>query len=81
MRARTAGIGAHSAPVRAALCHKLACLGVTFDEHAKDANGPRVSAADNRVSVWVIPTDAGLMIAQHTPALVRQDRKARVKVG
>ncbi len=72
----TAGIGEHSAPVRAALCRKLAWLGVKLDEQANASNGPRISAADSAVSVWVIPTNEELMIAQHTLALVRpwQDR-------
>jgi acetate kinase len=67
----TAGIGEHSAPVRAALCAKLAWLGVKLDRQANDSNGPRISTADSRVSVWVIPTDEELMIAQHTLALIR----------
>ena len=66
----TAGIGEHSAPVRAALCGKLAWLGVKLDEPANAANGPRISTPDSRVSVWVIPTNEELMIAQHTLALV-----------
>jgi acetate kinase len=67
----TAGIGEHSAPVRAALCGKLAWLGMKMDKQENDSNGPRISTADSRVSVWVIPTDEELMIAQHTLALVR----------
>jgi acetate kinase len=67
----TAGIGEHSAPVRAALCAKLAWLGVKLDEQANESNGPRISAPDSGVSVWVIPTNEELMIAQHTLALVR----------
>ena len=59
----TAGIGEHSAPERAALCTKLAWLGVKLDERANNSNGPRISTADSRVSVWVIPTDEELMIA------------------
>jgi acetate kinase len=31
----------------------------------------RVSLPDSAVSVWVIPTNEELMIAQHTLALVR----------
>ena len=38
---------------------------------ANQGNGPRISTADSQVSVWVIPTNEELMIAQHTPALVR----------
>jgi len=66
----TAGIGEHSVLVRAALCRKLAWLGVTLDEQANAANGPRISAPDSHVSVWVIPTNEELMIARHTLALV-----------
>ena len=70
----TAGIGENSAPVRAALCGKLAWLGVKLDKQANASNGPRLSTADSKVSVWVIPTDEELMIAQHTLALVRPSR-------
>ena len=67
----TAGIGENSVPVRAALCAKLAWLGVTLDKRANAADGPRISTPESRVSVWVIPTNEELMIAQHTLALVR----------
>ena len=67
----TAGIGEHSVPVRAALCSKMAWLGVKLDEPANVAGGPRISAPDSGVSVWVIPTNEELMIAQHTLGLVR----------
>ena len=32
-------------------------------------NGPRISTDDSKVSVFVIPTNEELMIAQHTPAI------------
>ncbi|MGD0640774.1 MAG: acetate kinase, partial [Roseiarcus sp.] len=67
----TAGIGENSAPVRAALCNKMAWLGVKLDEPANASGGPRISAPDSGVSVWVIPTNEELMIAQHTLALSR----------
>ena len=66
----TAGIGEHSATVRGALCRKLAWLGVKLDQQANNSNGPRISAPDSGVSVWVIPTNEELMIARHTLALV-----------
>jgi acetate kinase len=66
----TAGIGEHSVPVRAALCARLAWLGIKLDATANAANGPRISTADSPVSVWVIPTNEELMIAQHTHALI-----------
>jgi acetate kinase len=68
----TAGIGENSVPVRAALCGKLAWLGVKLDAQANASGGPRISTKDSCVSVWVIPTDEELMIAQHTLALIRK---------
>ncbi len=68
----TAGIGEHFAPVRAALCARLSWLGVKLDEQANASGGPRISTPDSAVSVWVIPTNEELMIAQHTLALVRR---------
>jgi len=67
----TAGIGENSVPVRAALCAKLAWLGVKLDERANTSGGPCISAPDSGVSVWVIPSNEELMIAQHTLALLR----------
>lgn len=67
----TAGIGERSAIVRAGLCRALAWLGVVLDDSGNAGNGPRISTDDSRVSVWVIPTNEELMIAQHTLALVR----------
>ncbi|MEP7298246.1 MAG: hypothetical protein ABI702_18850 [Burkholderiales bacterium] len=66
----TAGIGENSVPQRAALCGKLAGMGVKLDEQANQTGGPRISAQDSDVSVWVIPTDEESMIAQQALALV-----------
>jgi acetate kinase len=68
----TAGIGENSALVRAALCGKLAGLGVALDDQTNAAGGPRISTPDSRVSVWVIPTNEELLIAQYTLALIRR---------
>jgi acetate kinase len=67
----TAGIGENSSVVRAALCERLEWLGVKLDKASNISNGPRISAPDSRVGVFVIPTNEELMIAQHTLALVR----------
>jgi acetate kinase len=69
----TAGIGENSAPVRGALCAKLAWLGVELDAQANAANGPRISTPHSKVSIWVIPTDEERMIARHTLALVHAE--------
>jgi acetate kinase len=58
-------------PMRAGLCNALGWLGVSLDAAANESNGPRISAANSKVSVWVIPTNEELMIAQYTLALVR----------
>jgi acetate kinase len=76
----TAGIGEHSAPVRAALCGKLTSLGVKLDDQANASHGPCISATDSAVSVWVIPTNEELMIAQHTLALVKERGSNHVQI-
>ncbi len=66
----TAGIGEHSAAIRARVCRDAAWLGLELDEHANAAGGPRISSAASRVSAWVIPTNEELMIALHVRALL-----------
>jgi acetate kinase len=73
----TAGIGENDASLRAAVVEKLAWLGVKLDGHANDRNGPRISTADSKVSVWVIPTNEELMIARHAAAVVAAKAQAR----
>lgn len=67
----TAGIGGHSASVRAARCGTLTWLGVELHEQANASNGPCMSTTDSVVAAWVIPTNEELMTAQHTLALIR----------
>ena len=66
----TAGIGENSPEIRARICVSAAWLGIRLDERANRSGGPRISAPDSRVSVWVIPTDEERMIAEHTLAVV-----------
>ncbi|MDB5362120.1 MAG: hypothetical protein JWO51_3417 [Rhodospirillales bacterium] len=62
----TAGIGEHAAPIRAAVCTRLAWLGVAMDPGANNVDADRISTADSRVEVRVIPTDEEAMIVRHT---------------
>lgn len=66
----TGGIGQHSAKVRAALCRRLASLGVMLDDDANHAGGAVVSAPGGRVAVRMMATDEELMIARHTLAVL-----------
>jgi acetate kinase len=66
----TAGIGEHTAHVRARICEQSAWLGVRLDKAANERGGPCISTTDSPVSVWVIPTNEELMIARDTWAVV-----------
>jgi acetate kinase len=66
----TAGIGEHSAVIRARLCEGLGYLGVELDEARNAEHAPVISSHASRVTVRVIPTDEDLMIARHTHRLV-----------
>ena len=70
----TAGIGENDAQLRAKVLAKLAWMGAKLDADANDRNGPRISTEDSKISVWVIPTNEELMIAQHTAAMVSAAR-------
>ncbi|MDM0014572.1 acetate/propionate family kinase [Variovorax sp. J22P168] len=68
----TAGIGEHDAELRRRVIDALGWLGLTIDEAANAAGGPRIdTGADGRCSAWVVPTDEESMIARHTLALLQ----------
>lgn len=66
----TAGIGEHAAPVRAAICERLAWIGIKISPEANAANAPVISTPDSHIEVRVIPTNEELVIARHTARLV-----------
>ena len=61
----TAGIGANSPEIRAAVCERLTWLGVRLDRAANHANASCISAADSAIDVRVMATDEEAMIAHH----------------
>jgi acetate kinase len=66
------GIGENSVALRAAVCSDAAWLGVRLDAAANAANPrgvTRISAADSKVTVWVVPANEELMIARHCQTL------------
>lgn len=69
----TGGIGENAFDVRAAVCKDMEFFGIKLDEKAN--NGLRgklqkISAADSKVEVWVVPTNEELLIARDTLALI-----------
>ena len=65
------GIGEHSAPMRRRICTFSAWLGIALDDNANLRHGPRISAPDSRVDVYVIPTDEEIVVARAADRLRR----------
>ncbi|MCM1179589.1 MAG: acetate kinase [Clostridium sp.] len=70
----TAGIGENNYKMRKMICDYLGYLGITIDEDANAKRGEeiRISTADSKVAVYVIPTNEELAIARETVALVKE---------
>ncbi len=66
----TAGVGEHSAPIRARISDRLAWLGAELDPAANEAGDTLISTSASRVRLYVLPTDEEQMIARHTLALI-----------
>jgi acetate kinase len=71
----TGGIGEHAAEIRGRVCRDAKWLGVTLDETANEAGGPRISLPASATSAWVVPTDENLMVARHTRRLLDTIRR------
>ena len=69
----TAGVGENSPEMRERICEGLEFLGVKLDPQKNAVRGKEtiISADDSKVTVWVIPTNEELMIAQDTADLVK----------
>ena len=67
----TAGVGENGPNTRAAVCEGLEFLGVKLDPEKNALKGEEIiiSAPDSKVTVWVIPTNEELVIAQDTAEL------------
>jgi acetate kinase len=70
----TAGIGENSPMIRARIAEKLAWLGIVFDPTVNADGNLLISRPESRVVLLVVPTDEELMIAQHTLALLPQQK-------
>lgn len=70
----TGGIGENSAEIRTRICSELIWMGVELDaelnsQHGADQGG-RISTANSRVALYVIPTNEELLIARDTVRVV-----------
>ena len=65
----SAGIGEHAPAIRAAVCARLAWLGIRLDDDANAAGATLISTPDSHVQVRIIATDEEAMIARHTLAV------------
>ena len=69
----TAGVGENGVLMRQMICEGLEFLGVKLDVEKNKLRGDEriISAEDSKVTVWVIPTNEELMIAQDTAELAK----------
>lgn len=70
MLAFTAGIGEHSAPLRARICEALEWLGVRLDEEANLGDAAVISTRSSAVLVVVEPTNEEWIAARHASAVL-----------
>ncbi len=70
----TAGVGENGITMRQDICRGLEFLGVKLDPEKNKTRGEEkiISADDSKVTVWVIPTNEELMIAQDTAELCKK---------
>jgi acetate kinase len=72
----TAGVGEHSAQIRARICEGLAYLGVRLDTVANDADAQVISSADSQIRVAIEPTNEEWVAARHAKVLIGTPRRA-----
>jgi acetate kinase len=72
----TGGIGEHAAVIRERVCRSAEWLGVELDAASNAVGGPCISTKSSSVSLWVIPTNEELLIAEHTRCLVHESSKS-----
>ena len=69
----TGGIGENEALIRSMACSDMDFLGIKLDEEVNaSVRGKlcKISAADSKVEVWIVPTNEELLIARDTLALI-----------
>jgi acetate kinase len=71
----TAGIGAHSAAIRGAICDGLGWLGIVLDQDANERHGPKINLEGSSVDVFAIPTNEEIVIARATQKILSRHWK------
>ena len=68
----TGGIGENDEELREYICENLGYMGVKLDKAANAVHGEeiKISTADSKVNVYIIPTNEELKIARDTKAIV-----------
>lgn len=71
----TAGIGENSPLTRLAIMNNLKSLGIILDEKENLNRGKflKISAAESKIAVYIVPTNEELMIAMDTYELINKD--------
>jgi acetate kinase len=70
----TGGIGENGPDVRAAVCANLSELGIAVDAdlNAAAEDEAKISAADSRTQIWVVPTNEELIVARQAKQLLEE---------
>lgn len=72
----SAGIGEHAPSIRAAICARLAWLGLELDPAANASDASWISRAGSPIAILVIPTDEEAIVAQHTRGILTRKAAA-----
>lgn len=71
----TAGIGEHQPEIRAAICRRLAWLGIEINAAANGENGTAITTDESRIAVLVIPTDEEQVIADEALSVLHANER------
>lgn len=68
----TGGIGENRPALRATICENLETLGIVLDAEANASTSgeAKISTAESRTQVWVVPTNEELIVARQTAQLL-----------
>ena len=70
----TGGIGENQAGFRAKVCENLECFGIVLDPalNGQVDGETKISAADSKTEIWVIPTNEEIIVARQTKTLLEE---------